>query len=280
MSKDYNIDPSSPDSVILYFTCCLSMFCTFLVVLTLIINKSKTAPSRLVLFMNLSMTLWILAKLPFTYTGHICQISGFIINYSVCQILIVTYYLLTATNIVTLISNADIQKSTDCQLNTRARLIIFIVPILLGLLPFTTTSYHRQNAWCQLDRSSIREITTIIFSFLFIWFFQLIVLHKLYEVLKKIWNLPSAVFYETINRVIYGPALYATYTTIIFLCIDVVAVYTLIYDTTMTSKTEYYLDYTYAMLQYFLGIGYSAIFLFEKDNLKVIFYLIYYFKKC
>lgn len=269
-SNNYNINKTSPDSIILYFICYFSMFTSILVIITLLfINKCKTTPSRLVLFMNISMTAWTIAKLPFTYSGEICQISGFIVNYSVCQILIITYYLLTATNIANLISNAEIQKSSDCQLNNKTLIIIFGLPIILGILPFTTSSYHRQNAWCQLDRSSKREIGTIILSFIFIWICQLIVLFKLYQVLRKIWNLPTAAFYETIHRVIYGPALYATYTTIIFLLVDIVVIYTLLYESTMSSKVEYYLDYTYAILQYLLGIGYAAIYLFEKENLVV-----------
>jgi hypothetical protein len=34
-------------------------------------------------------------------------------------------------------------------------------------------------------------------------------------------------------------------------------------------RGDYYLEYAYAILQYVLGLGYAAIYFFEKDNLQV-----------
>lgn len=266
-----NFDPNitSPASIGLFVIFSLSISLTSVVILLLIWNRSKTASSRLVLLMNISMAAWTISKLPFTYSGLSCQITGFIVNYSVYQILVITYFLLTSTNIASLISNSEIQKTSECRLDKKTLFIIYFIPFILAVFPFATSSYVSSNGWCLLDHDSRRDVAVLFLSLACIWGCQLIVLSQLYIVLKKIWDYPSDVFYETVHRVIYGPALYATYTTIIFIFIDVVILYAVVKQPESYSKGDYFLEYTYAILQYALGMGYAAIYFFEKENLQV-----------
>jgi hypothetical protein len=266
---DFDPNISSPASIGLFIIFAVSILLTSVVIILLIWNRSKTASSRLVLLMNISMAAWTICKLPFTYSGISCQIAGFIVNYSVYQILLITYYLLTSTNIASLISNSEIQKTSECRLDTKSSLIIHLVPLVLAAFPFATSSYISSNGWCILEHESRPGAAVLFLSFTCIWGCQLIVLYQLYLVLKKIWDYPSDVFYETIHRVVFGPALYATYTTIIFICVDVVILYAVIEHPQSNSKGDYFLEYTYAILQYALGMGYAAIYFFEKDNLQV-----------
>jgi hypothetical protein len=260
---------SSPGSIGLFLTFSVSLLFTLIVIIFLLLNRTKTASSRLVLLMNISMAAWTISKLPFVYSGFLCQVTGFIINYSVIQILLITYFLLTSTNIANLISNSEIQKASECRLDNKSLLLIFIVPFLLAIFPFTISHYRDTNGFCLMDHDSPHDVTVIFVSFTCIWICQLIVLYQLYKVLKKIWDYPPDVFYQTIHRVIYGPALYASYTTFIFICIDVVLISAVIYHPEPKSEGDYYLEYAYAILQYVLGLGYAAIYFFEKDNLQV-----------
>jgi hypothetical protein len=267
---DFQPKISSPGTIGLFLTFSISLLFTLIVIILLIINRTKTASSRLVLLMNISMAAWTISKLPFTYTGFLCQITGFIVNYSVFQILIITYFLLTSTNIASLISNSEIQKSSECRLDNKSLIIIFIVPFLLALIPFSTSHYQETNGWCLMDHESHHAVVVVFITFTCIWICQLIVLYQLYKVLKKIWDYPSDVFYQTIHRVISGPALYASFTTIIFICIDVVLITAVIYNPEPKSEGDYFLEYAYAILQYVLGMGYAAIYFFEKENLQVL----------
>lgn len=260
---------TSPGSIFLFFVFSCSLFLSILAIIFLLKNGIKTSPSRLVLFMHVSMGAWTTFKMPFVFNGFLCQIAGFVINYSVIQILIITYFLLTSTNIASLISNSEIQKTSECQLDRKSLLIIFLVPLAFALFPFSATEYNKSNGWCVLDHDSNGDVAIIFLSFVCLWCFQLIILYQLYKVLKKIWDYPTDVFYETVQRVLYGPTLYATFTTIIFICIDVVIIYAASTQYEKDSMANYYLEYTYAILQYVLGMGYAAIYFFEKDNLKV-----------
>jgi hypothetical protein len=266
---DFDPNITSPASIGLFLIFSVSILLTSIVIILLIWNRSKTASSRLVLLMNISMAAWTISKLPFTYSGVACQITGFIVNYSVYQILVITYYLLTSTNIASLISNSEIQKTSECRLDNKTLFIIYVVPFVFAVFPFATSSYISSNGWCMLDHESRHGAAVLFLSFTCIWGCQLTVLYQLYKVLKKIWDYPSDVFYETIHRVIYGPALYASYTTFIFLLVDIVILYAVIEHPRTNSKGDYFLEYTYAILQYALGMGYAAIYFFEKDNLQV-----------
>lgn len=63
------------------------------------------------------------------------------------------------------------------------------------------------------------------------------------------------------------------YTCVIFLLIDVVVVYSVLYS--HGPQGQYYIDYTYVILQYLLGFGYAVIYYsIERKNLQVFFSLL------
>jgi hypothetical protein len=240
------------------FFCLLSLLLSFSVVASLLSRRSQTSSSRLILLLNLSISLGTFSKFPFLYSGLACEFSGFVVNYCACQILIITYYQLNARNITHLISNTEIDNPADCQLSTKSLLIIALVPIIFGTFPITLFQYHRHGPWCELHASSASSSSVVLLTgYVLLWILELSLLYELFKLIRKIWKVPSDIFYLTIRRFLLGPALCATYTLAIFFCLDLVTIVTTLSHPSPIGN--YYGDYTFTMLQYYL----------EKNNLDV-----------
>jgi hypothetical protein len=262
--------PSSLASIILILIASISFLLSFSVILLLtFVTPSATSSSKLILLLHLSISLGIIFKFPYLLSdGILCQVSGFIINYVGCQIILITYSLFSVTNIFSIVANNEVTNSYEYKINPLIVILVLVVPLVTGFVPIFFTEYHQVGPWCQIDHAQDSSTYVIITIYVFLWILQLVIFSQFFYLIYLLWRLPSDLIYLTISRILAGPISFAVYTCVIFLSIDVVVLYSVLYS--HGPQGQYYIDYTYVILQYLLGFGYAIIyFTIERKNLQV-----------
>jgi hypothetical protein len=274
MSVDGSYDASdvpsltSPSSIILFIIPSISIILSFFVVFSItFLLPSSTTSSKLVRLLHLSILIGTIFKLPFVFSGHIiCQCSGFVINYVGCQVILITFYLFHETNIFQIVKNQEVSVRNKLSLKSLA--ILTLVPFVVGIISITFASYHRHGPWCQINSSTVSSSYVILTVYVFLWLIQLLLFSNLFYLIYLLSSLPTHLIFETLTNILSGPISFALYTSLIYLSLDLV-VLSSIFSSSEKSLEEYYLDYSFSILQYLLGLGYALIyFLLEQKNLK------------
>mmetsp|Transcript_21541 Transcript_21541/g.31299 ORF Transcript_21541/g.31299 Transcript_21541/m.31299 type:complete len:326 (+) Transcript_21541:99-1076(+) len=265
---DYSIPLKAPSSVIMLILCISSACSTLYVVINVIRVGFKTSSSKLVLYLNLTITLWTIATLPYVYTEDVCDIFGFVFSYAVYQSILITYFMLKKTNVLRLIDNTEVTETTEMVLEARIVWIILLVPLIPATISVLGNSFEKRFNWCQLDRQSQSGFYIYVVSLVLVWIVELATIWEIGVIMQRLWDLPRLVFIDMSAQILCGPAAYALFTTGVFLLVDVVIIYDLYRKGGSSGQEKYYIAYAYHILQYLLGIGYAVIFLHDRKSLE------------
>jgi hypothetical protein len=262
--------PSSLTSIFLILIASISFLLSFSVIpLLTFLTPSATSSSKLILLLHLSISVGILFKFPYLLIdGIFCQVSGFIINYVGCQIILITYALFYVTNIFSIVTNNEIMNSHEYKINPLIVILVLVIPLVTGFIPIFFTEYHQVGPWCQIDHSKDSSSYVIIAIYVFLWILQLVIFSKFFYLIYLLWRLPYDLIFLTITRILSGPISFALYTCVIYLSIDIVVLYSSLYS--HGPQGQYFIDYAYVILQYLLGFGYAIIYYtIEREKLQV-----------
>jgi hypothetical protein len=256
-------------SIINMILCLISAIATISVAIIVRTSGYKTSSSKLVLYLNLSMSAWVLSKLPHTYPDYFCNVVGFMYSYCVFQVLAITFFMLKATNTALIFSDMEGTSSADLKLDRKTFWILVLSPLIVAVPSIGVGRYHKKFEWCQFDLDGEAGLAMYIFIIVLAWAILIGSLFQLRRIYNTVKTLPQTVHDEVKKQILGGPAMYAILTVIFFVLYDLILVYAVLRSPSNSDMEQYYLDYIVFSMQYLLGIGYAAIFALESDTLQV-----------
>lgn len=275
---------NSISSIFLFILYSLSLFISLSVIFSINSNGINTISSKLTLYLNISVFIWIFTKLPYILINikFGCLFSGILHWYCTFQMLILTYTIVDALNIRMLSQqeddNMNIHSSKLYQIKYTKLLFIFITPILPIIYPISTNSFGSVYEWCGLDRESnpgkFSRYVFLIISFIL----QIGVIIKFIFLCLKFKTLPKESYDDMLTKLIRGPGAYAT-VLVSFTFLEDILIFWQHILTADQDNVSYSVEYSLVVIQGFFGISYGLIyFLLEGKDIQVIlFYLFVYF---
>lgn len=265
----YN-DSDSPSTIILMVFIVLGIFANLFIAVTVRKYGAQTEAASLVFYMSLSQTFLVLAKFPFLFQQfkNGCIIGESLYWYTQIQNILISLYLVRSSRkLLSRILQSSEMDSASLRLDDRKKIALFALPLLPLIYPLSTRGFGHIHNWCATRISSHSGATS---AFIFLTIITVLLLLCIYHVIG-IWifsrKLPENDFILFSSRTRNGPVAYALWFLLaILIRLGLGLVMGLV---EMSPMTEYYWEYSITMLKPVTALGNLAIFLSEKNFLKV-----------
>lgn len=262
MYSDYD----SPNSIILSIINSLSVFACLIVTLDLIFRVGyKSTTSQLVAFLNISILLCVISKVPFYFNS--CHITESVFWCTYFQVQLMSYFLLEFSSSF-IKSDVVFDALETFTIDSKRKFCVIIIPLTALVLAATSKSYLNYDLlWCGLDRKSEDAVRIYFIFFIFTMIIQVASWYQIFQILYFMKDASSDLQSVIFKKVLFGSGSYGIVTTLVGVFATIIG--TVVLSSSLSHKADYFCVYAMLMIFNFLGFAYMGIYLHIRPQLVV-----------